>query len=237
MTKSAFENLHFSAFNKESPISAEVLKPFCKKVPTRIMDLGCGTGNNLFMIEESIPNVDLMGIDISATNISQAEKNAEKNSNNKISFQLTDYLNYITKPFDIIYADSVLHLIVSADDTLFQKLSKDLLPHGVLIVTMPYSCLYNNLLIGLRCILRCFRTKLLDAIILKVAALIYPSTSLNLLKDRIPYMYMIPQRIDSSSFRKLLKRKYQLSLISSSNCPKVSFAKLKHKLLVFQKII
>lgn len=201
----------------------------------RILDLGCGEGEKLLELNKAIPNAEFTGLDISVLNIQQAKENATKEHRVKVSFHTVDYLDYETEPFDIIYADSVLHLIAAPDALLYSKLSKDLQPKGIFIVTMPYDCLYNRVLIMLRLVCRSLRSKVLDKVILKIASLIYPAINPKILYDRIPYMYLIPHRMDSSSFRKLLKNKYQLTVLDSIICHSPSRIKPKHKMIIFQK--
>ena len=236
MTTPNYNDLPFSAFTEGSSISTELIKQFCIGKTARVLDLGCGIGKNLLAASRAIPNAEFIGVDISTINVTQAKKNASDNQLQNISFYIGDYLEYVEKPFDIIYADSVLHLITYSDEVLYKKISKDLLTDGILIVTMPYCCLYNYALIAFRRMLKCFRCDLIDHTILKIAKFIYPSVDLKVLEDRIPYMYIVPERLDSRSFRKLLEEKYHLTIVKSTTCHRVSLFKPKHKLLIFKKM-
>jgi len=227
----SFDQLNFSSFGYF--ITPDILSRFCEKLPKKILDLGCGTGKHLVEVSKIFQHAELTGIDISEENIAEAKKTFGKTSTT--SFYACDYLHFQSEPFDIIYAESVLHLIVANSDHLYAKLSNDLAHKGILIITMPYDCFYNRVLIGFRKILRKIRSKPLDKAFLVLAKLIYPKVSSDILKDRIPYMYMTPERIDSSAFRATLREKYRLTVVESSPCKSTSIAKPKHKLIVFQK--
>lgn len=237
MENLAFNQLNFTAYSNGLFIIDESLKKLCQQNPARILDLGCGVGTNLLEAAKIFPSSEFVGVDISENNIQTARKDiSNKNLATKISFETCDYLNFQTKPFDIIYAESVLHLISTEDKKLYQKIATDLQHDGLLVVTMPYDCLYNRILFQIRKTFRALRNKYIDKLILTVAKRIYPTVDIKVLEDRIPYMYLIPHRIDSQSFRQLLENQYQLKVVQSTICKSTSLAKPKHKLIVFRKI-
>ena len=236
MQETLFDNLRFTAITEDLPLIGKIVIEHSRMRASRVLELGCGIGETLVQIAKSSPNSIFHGIDISSININFANHNISHNDTGNIFFHLGDYLNFKTQPFNIIYAESVLHLITAPSNALFSKLSNDLKPNGLLIATMPDDCLYNRILFLYRHILKKLRCKLLDITILKVAQLLYPKISLNSLKDRIPYMYLVPYRLDTTALREILKKQYKLSVISSIRCNSTSIAKPKHNLIIFQKI-
>jgi len=235
MTNSTYANLSFTAFSEDELLIREILKNIPTSHPSRFLDLGCGTGENVFKLAEHYPDSKFIGVDISTVNIKQAQATISIN-NQRISFQSCDYLKLDSGLFDVIYAESVLHLIPASDECLYEKISNDVRHKGTLIVTMPYDCYYNRFLILLRKLGKKIRHRYIDKLILFVAKLVYPSIDEKILIDRIPYMYIVPYRMDSEVLRKKLEKQYHLKVIQSISCKSPSIAKLKHKLLVFRKM-
>lgn len=240
MNQSAISELTFSAVteNIQTKILIETIKKYIgSHKDLRILDLGCGAGSGLLKISNLLSQGTLVGVDISKSSIEQARRmSLEDKSNNEIAFEACDYLTYNAEPFDIIYSDSVLQNIDCSTEKLFEKISRDLKLNGILILTMPYECLYNRFLYGLRSLLKLFHGKYLDQIILTIAKWIYPKVDTKTLQERIPYMYMLPSRVDSSTFREQLAKKFQLESLQVSALPNVSVAKAKHHLIVLKKL-
>lgn len=235
---SLFSDLIFETGNNDNhfQIVCDFLKKSTLNKNFRILDLGCGTGQNIIQIANLYDQSECIGIDISKKNIEKAKnKILDKKLFQNITFYENDYMETNFQPFDIIYSNSVLHFIKASDSALCKKLSDDLKPRGLLIITMPYDCLYNRFIIQLRKFLKICRCKILDNLIIQIANVIYSVEPENLLAERLPYMYLIPERIYSKHFQrtvllnKLMNKEYQK--LSSK-----SVAKLKHRLYFFQKI-
>jgi trans-aconitate 2-methyltransferase len=236
MENTTFNSLSYSALSEEPNEITEILKKYASKDILRILDLGCGTGNNLLHITNLFPNAELIGVDISAMNIQTAQLKKEKlNLGHSIQFHACDYLNLSIKSFDIMYADSVLHLISAHDEILYQKISQDLNLNGLFIATIPDDCFYNRVLILMRRVLKRCRSQFLDKMILRIAKFIYPSVDQKILMERVHYMYIIPKRMNSAAFRKKLKNNYHLTTIEIKRCKSTSIAKPKHSLIILQK--
>ncbi len=233
-----FEGLTCSAPAERSARMCElVVQHVPKGLPIEILDLGCGTGSLVFLLAEALPSATLTGIDVSAPNIAKAEelKSAAPTAA-RIRFEQQDYLARPASPVDVIVSDGVLHLIPGSTHALVAKLAADLRPGGVLVVCMPYDCAYNYAFAMIRRVLRLVRSRALDALILQVGRMLHGSQMDDAgLRERIPYMYMAPQRLAGRSLRETIAPAAGLRLIARHPMPSVSLSQLRHEVLVFQK--
>ena len=103
----------------------------------RVLDLGCGTGKQLFHMAQLMPNADFTGIDISLKNIQIANASLEKHAFcQRTRFYTADYMTFHTAPFDLIISDSVFHLIPGQADVLFTKVAGDMVTGGFLLAIL-----------------------------------------------------------------------------------------------------
>lgn len=205
--------------------------------PLRLLDIGCGTGLQIFDLAEALPHAQLTGVDISEVNIGLAEE-ARKHSpfGERIQFVAKDYMEFKTTPCDIIISYSTLHLIPVASEDLFHKIMSDLVPGGILLNTMPYGCMYNYWLCRIRRLLKAIRSPVTDALIFDVARMLHGrAMHERQLRERIPYMYLLPERFDGPELRQLLKVHCNLTVIGEHEEIHASVGQLKHRLTVFRK--
>jgi trans-aconitate methyltransferase len=165
--------------------------------PFSLLDLGCGTGVMLLDLLDTLPNAMLTGIDISHANIRAAECDRLRHSQvERLQFVQGDYLEFQMAPVDVIVADGVIQLVPGPVAPIFQKLARDLRPGGVLICSMPYACFYNRVFSLLRRFLSRVRSNWIDELILRLARAVYGrEIDENLLKERVWYMYVAPERL------------------------------------------
>ena len=212
----------------------QCVDPHC---PLRILDLGCGAGEQLFDLASALPDASLTGIDISCANIQAAKEKCKRSPFSKrLNFKTMDYLAFQTPPFDLILSDSTLQNISASADDLFSKIAADLVPGGILLVTMPYACFYNRMLWTLRRLFRSLRSPLTDAIILGTGKLLHGRNyDKTLLQERVHYMYLLPEHHAGEAFYRLLNETFHLGLIEERSLPHVSIAQPKHRMVMFQK--
>src|SRR5436190_17501827 len=102
-----------------------------------VLDLGCGTGSLVFLLADALPEARVIGIDVSAANISEAERRRvvlDPVKAGRIVFEQVDYLRRAATPVDVLVSDGVLHLIPGDTRALVDKLAADLKPGGVLVI-------------------------------------------------------------------------------------------------------
>lgn len=206
--------------------------------PLRVLDIGCGTGLQIFDLAKAVPHAQLTGVDISKVNIGLAEE-AKNNSpfGERIQFVAKDYMEFKTIPCDIIISYSTLHLIPVTSEDLFQKIMSDLVPGGILLNVMPYGCMYNSWVSRIRRLFQAIRSPVTDALILQAAKRLHGQVMDEWqLQERVPYMYQLPERFDGPELRQLLKVNYSLNVIGEHEEVHTSVGQLKHRLTVFRKL-
>ena len=202
----------------------------------RVLDLGCGTGAQLLDLARRLPDAELLGIDMSPANVALAEQRAEEASlGARVRFVSGDYLEYHAGPFDAIVCDSVLQNIEVADDVLYAKLARDLRPGGLLVATLPYACTYNRVLWCLRRVLRRVRGPALERAALLIGGRLHPDWDRAMIAERIPYLFMLPARVDDERLARDLAAKHGLVREAVRSLPHASIAQPKHRLSVFRR--
>ncbi|MEQ1850914.1 MAG: class I SAM-dependent methyltransferase [Chthoniobacteraceae bacterium] len=170
-------------------------------------------------------------------NIASARQTChERGLEDRVSFFCGDYLEFSAKePFDLVVSDTTLHLIPRTDAALFGKIAADLAPGGRLVVSLPDACLYNRLLWSVRRVLRLVRGRWSDALILALAKLVFGKRfSEAMLRERLIYMYILPERFDSPAFRRMLEKEHGLAVVKEIAEPFVA-GKANHRILVLTR--
>jgi trans-aconitate methyltransferase len=154
-------------------LTAALLEHADPQRPLRILDVGCGTGDQLFRLAAALPLADLTGVDVSRPSIEAAQAALRQTPYaDRLRFHAVDYLDFHAAPFDLIYSWSVVHCIPVADTVLFGKIAADLAPGGLFLQTLPCQCPYNRLLYGVRAVFRACRGPLLDRLVLRLGQLL-----------------------------------------------------------------
>lgn len=236
MTEQPFVDGSFTApRERRQRLTAALLEHLPREAGVRLLDLGCGNGLQLLDLADSLPHADLSGIDTSRVNVEAARARVAGSPHaQRISLLEGDYLELDTGPFDVILADSVLQNIAAPDARLYPKLADDICAGGMLIASIPYQCISNRLLWYARRGLRAFRGQYTDRLALGAARRLHPQWDRALLEERIPYLYMIPKRIDDVSLVTSLAR-FGLERIAAESLPRASLAQPKHRVSVFRK--
>ncbi len=214
-----------------------VLRWLAPERQLRILEIGCGTGSQLLSLAEALPQAELVGVDISEQCIRQArEAQVRTTHGERLQFLAGNYTETpLPGGFDAILADSVLHLMETTDESLLAKLAADLLPGGLLLMTIPYGCLYNHLLWFIRRCFRLARSSWTDQFVLMAARKMHRhDMSENLLRERIQYMYLLPHRYWGRRLQRQF-REIHVEAVESSPVPHASLAQPKHCLCVCRK--
>jgi len=216
-----------------------VLKHVPRDRTIDMLDVGCGTGLLVFLLARALPVARLTGIDVSVPNIRAANAHRvtlDPATASRVRFEQADYLARAAAPVDALTTDGVLHLIPGDTRALFAKLAGDLRPGGVLVVCMPYDCAYNYAFAVLRRVLRLARSRVLDTLILQAGRVLHGrEMSDEGLRERIPYMYIPPERLAGRNLRERIAPSVGLRLITRYPMPSTSLSQLKHEVLVFER--
>lgn len=203
----------------------------------KILDLGCGTGQQAFDLVRTLPNAHVTGIDISVANIEQAERACKRSGfAARMAFIAADYFECTPRAFDVIVSYSTLQLIPRNTEQLFERIAGDLCRGGLLVAAMPRKCASNTLLTAIRRVFRQLRGPVTDAIVLKAGTLLHRGkVPEDILRERIHYMYVLPYRYSERRLDAWLDQKCGLELIEQYDLPWASLAQLQHNMSVFRR--
>ena len=112
----------------------ELLNRVDHQSPTRVIDLGCGTGDMARAMKKHWPGSRVVGIDNSADMLATAAE-----SGGEVEWLEADAATWAPdSPIDVFYSNAALHWLPD-HQVLFPRLVSFLAPRGVLAVQMPLS--------------------------------------------------------------------------------------------------
>ncbi|CAL78885.1 Hypothetical protein; putative SAM-dependent methyltransferase domain protein [Bradyrhizobium sp. ORS 278] len=203
------------------------------KEPT-VVEIGCGTGETLLAVARARPDAQLIGLDISSLNIEAADRKRENDLADRVTFVASDFMNWQGPQADLIFAESVLHLVVADTDRLVERLASTLRAGGQLVFTIPRDCLRNHALFLLRRAWSTLPHKAADHVALALARKVYPTLPEDLLRDRLGYLRLIPERTDGAKLHESLRRN-GLSPSRRTVWPVTTLLQASHSFSVWRK--
>lgn len=115
-----------------------------------ILEIGCGTGLNLYLLSKRFPDAKLRGIDINSNSVQYGNTFFEHEgiSNVKLSIGKADELKFKDKSFDVVFTDAVL-IYIGPDK--IKKVVKEMIrvTRKVLILNEWYSFRPNSNPLGI----------------------------------------------------------------------------------------
>jgi trans-aconitate 2-methyltransferase len=103
-----------------------------KKIPARVIDLGCGTGELTKILHERVNAGSTLGLDSSAAMLAKAPQNISN-----LKFEQGDISTFTAEnTYDLIFSNAALQW-VDDHESLFAKLARALTHGGQLAIQMP----------------------------------------------------------------------------------------------------
>ena len=194
----------------------------------RVLEIGAGAGDVVLLIHEARPSAQLTGIDFAPANVAAA---VQRTMGTGIAVVCADYLEWRDGAFDLIVADSVLHLIDAPVAKVAAKLAADLSPGGLVVATVPDTTVLNRLHLVFRKIWRRMPA-VADRLALTLAVRLYSGMSREYLTDRLLYLRLQPRLFGVAEQQAFAAAGLVLS--QNEMWPSPSLAKLRHRLMVWR---
>jgi trans-aconitate 2-methyltransferase len=100
--------------------------------PSRVIDLGCGTGALTAVLAQRWPTAHIVGLDASPDMLKRAPADI-----GNVEWQIGEIASWSpNEPYDLVFSNAALHWL-DHHETLFRRLAGSLAPRGVLAVQMP----------------------------------------------------------------------------------------------------
>ena len=124
------------AGEEPSYILKDILEKYSATKDSRILEIGCGEGQNSIYLQKE--NFKVLASDVSNEAITWCKKKAKENKLNENNFFVLDILeNNHKEKYDFIYSVSTLHMLVLDNDrkAFFDFLYDHLTDNGIAIIT------------------------------------------------------------------------------------------------------
>lgn len=111
-------------------------------VPSRMLDIGCGSGTLTVGIAEQYSTTELVGIDESQAQIQKARQD---HSHSRVQYETADIVEYgPVDPFDVIVSNSTMHW-VQPQDKAYKNIFQHLKPGGLIAIHQGGKGCYSEL--------------------------------------------------------------------------------------------
>ena len=208
-----------------------------KKINGHYLDIGCGSGTQIFSIAPHFKNFSFTGIDISEPNIYACNKTLSNMPDClRFDFIQNDFIKHkFNRKFSLAFSYSVFQLMNTSLDDLLRRVWELLEPNGYLVLSMPYYCKYNKYLNYLRGFLRLFRCNLFDGLIVNTAYILYRKKfSKSFLRERMIYLDQVDHNLLDVEKIEALNPFWKVAF--KQKTPSPSFIQSRHMTVILGKI-
>ena len=208
-----------------------------KKINGNYLDIGCGSGTQIFSIAPHFKKFIFTGIDISKPNIYACNRTSSSIPDSwRFDFIHDDFIEYkFKRKFSFAFSYSVFQLINTSMDELLIRVWELLQPNGYLLLSMPYRCKYNKYLNYFRGFLGIFRCKLFDRLMVNMAYLLYRKRfSKSFLQERMIYLDQVDHNLLDVKKIEALHPFWMVEF--QKKTPSPSFIQSRHMTLILRKI-
>ena len=203
--------------------------------PLRVLDIGCGTGDQIFDLAAVLPHASFVGLDIERANIVIAAGRAGAHETPaRFSFEAIDYREYATTHrYDLVMSYSVLQFVPGPLSALAERIDAHTAGGGLFVNVMPARCAYNTALALVRRGLRLTRSRATDRVLLAAGTMLHRgSLGTDLLAERVAYAYAVPLQYEDDLADALERRGFVT--LRREPAPHASPAQMKHTLRVMR---
>lgn len=207
-----------------------------RKMNGSFLDIGCGSGSQIFSIAPHFEEFSFTGIDISEPNIKACNEALSHMSDfSRFEFILGDFVEHeFHRKFTLAFSYSVFQLIDTSMDDLLRRVWELLEPDGYLVLSVPYDCNYNRCLNYFRGLVGLFRCSLFDRLTVDMAHILYRKKfSKNFLRERMIYL---DNRNSLLNLKTVAARDQFWKLEVQEKTPSPSFIQSRHMTLILKKI-
>lgn len=196
-----------------------------------LLDVGCGTGDQIAAIAAYFPRCRYVGIDISDANIAQA----------RTTFPWGNFLHSdfsddkISARFSVVFSYSVMHVSSIAKAEFIARCAALIEPGGTLVIGTPCRCARNTMIMRARSALSFLPRGLVLALARALARLLYPRVDDGFIDERLAYVLHRHREHLGIPEADAIGREVGLRLIDTTELFTESFFKEKHVLFVFRK--
>jgi len=165
----------------------------------RVLDIGCGAGEQMLDLAARMPAAVFVGVDIVPENIRSASAvTTAQRLESRVTFHAADFRAFVGTPaFDIAISYSVLHTVPGSTAMLARRIADALTPAGLFINVMPGRCPYNQGLNAFRALLKTVRSPASDWLLMTAAQALHGRHyDRSLLSERLAYAYTTLDRYD-----------------------------------------
>jgi len=133
-----WQPIQYERFSKEREEPFEDLVARIPRRPAmRVVDLGCGTGELTRRLHERMTAVETLGLDTSEQMLERARTLPAALGTGELRFEQRDAAGFVDESqWDLVFSNAALHWLPSHEE-LFPRLSRALVPGGLLAVQMP----------------------------------------------------------------------------------------------------
>ena len=207
-----------------------------KKINGSYLDIGCGSGTQIFSIAPHFKEFSFTGIDISEPNIYACNETlSDMPDCLRFDFIHDDFIEHeFNRKFILAFSYSVFQLINTSIDDLLKRVWELLEPNGYLVLSMPYNCRYNKYLNYFRGISGLFRCNLFDRLAVDIAHVLYRKKfSKNFLRERMIYLDQIDNNLLDLKTIGAIDQLWKLEF--QEKTPSPSFIQSRHMTLILRK--
>jgi len=127
--------------SKDHPHRGMLIERICRHSPIRrVIEIGCASGPNLYLLSQKFPSAEILGIDINPLAVKKGNEFLSKEGILNVKLELgkaQDLKKFSDKSFDVVFTDAVL-IYISPDE--INKVITEILRIGKVVLFNEWHC-------------------------------------------------------------------------------------------------